>query len=225
MSTVINIRGSNGSGKSTLMRKFMAEMGKRTGRIAWDGRVAGYRFKYQQRTVFVVGKYETACGGLDASFSYPNAADDVCEIIRELAQHGDVIAEGVIAISSYGVKRMIQLATDLAAQGHHLVLATLDTPENVCIERVKIRRTARGNTKPFNPANLRSKFKAIHKDHDRLVGAGIDCRRISDSASLSDLILVRVPSTSTPPVSVVTDKSKPQELIALPRVPGVAPLD
>jgi len=176
----------------------MSEMDKRTGRIAWDGKVSGYRFKYQDRTVFVLGRYANDCGGLDSSFSYKGAADDVCEAIRELAEYGDVITEGVVAISSYGVKRMLQLATDLAAEGHHLILATLDTPQEVCIERVKARRLGKGNTKPFDPGNLRSKFYAIQKDHDTLFAAGIDCRRISDSASLSELISVRVPSTASP---------------------------
>ena len=187
MSTILAIRGTNGSGKSTLMRQFMAQM-KRTGRIAWDGRVSGYRFTYHERTVFVLGRYANDCGGLDSSFSYKGAANDVCDAIRELAEYGDVITEGVVAISSYGVKRMIQLATNLAAQGHRLILATLDTPEEVCIERVKSRRAARGNVKPFNPENLRCKLRSIHKDHDRLLAMGLDCRWISSSASLSELL-------------------------------------
>ena len=161
---------------------------KRTGRIAWDGKVSGYRFKYRDRTVFVLGRYANDCGGLDSSFSYKGAADDVCEAIRELAEYGDVITEGVVAISSYGVKRMVQLATDLAAHGHHLTLVTLDTPEEVCIERVKSRRTAKGNTKPFNSSNLRSKHHSIQKDHHRLAAEGLDCRMICSDTALGDLL-------------------------------------
>ena len=198
MSTVLAIRGTNGSGKSTLVRQFMTQM-KRTGRIAWDNRISGYRFNYHDRTVFVLGRYANDCGGLDSSFSYKGAADDVCEAIRELAEYGDVITEGVVAISSYGVKRMVQLATELAAQGHHLTLLTLDTPEEVCIDRVKSRRTAKGNTKPFNSANLRSKHRNIQKDHHRLATEGLDCRMISSDTVLRDLLKT---SEQPPPFSI-----------------------
>lgn len=189
MSTILAVRGTNGSGKSTLVRKLMADLGKPVGKFAWDGRVSGYKFKYQDRTIFVVGMYKNECGGLDSSFSYKGAADGVCQVLRELAQHGYVVAEGVVGLSSYGVSRMVELAHNLANFGHQLTLATLDTPEDVCIERVKARRAGRGKTKPFNPANLQSKYRGIHKDHDRLAAEGVDCRKVSGDASLLNLLV------------------------------------
>lgn len=175
MSLVFSIRGTNGSGKSSLVREFMKSLGPHNRMLGLDGKPAGYEFKKNGRTVFVLGKYETDCGGLDASFSYPGAADDVCQFLQDLAKYGDVVCEGVIAMSSYGIARLTKLAASLKSQGHHIVFALLDTPEDVCIERVKARRAAKGNTKPFDPANLRSKYASIHKDQEKLRAAGLHC--------------------------------------------------
>jgi predicted ABC-type ATPase len=191
MGTVVSIRGTNGSGKSTTVRKFMAELGPPTRNLGLNGKLVGYQFAAPGRTIFVLGKYETDCGGLDTSFSYPGAADDVCQFLQDLVKHGDVIAEGVVAMSSYGIARLTGLAHALTVQGHHIVFALLDTAEEVCIERVKARRAAKGNIKPFNPANLRSKYQSIHKDQRKLEAAGYDCRMISSGDSLGNLFLPR----------------------------------
>lgn len=182
MSIVLNIRGTNGSGKSTAVRLLMEKMGTRSP-FQLDGKEAGYRFATPAGKVFVMGKYTTACGGMDSSFSYKGAADDVVWLVHELSASGHVVAEGVIALGSYGFGRLTKLAADLEAQGHHMIFALMDTPLDVCITRCEARRAekaaAKGkDPKPLDPHNLESKWDATHKDHERLGAAGLDCRLI-----------------------------------------------
>ena len=92
-------------------------------------------------------KYKTTCGGLDSSFSYGGAADDLLLCIDKLAPRGHVCCEGVIAITSYGHKRMTRFADKLKRKGHRMIFANIDTPVELCIERVEQRRMEAGNLK------------------------------------------------------------------------------
>ena len=191
MSTVISLRGTNGAGKSTMVRNFMERMGQPTRKLGLDGKLAGYMFtRTDTSKVFVLGRYETACGGLDATYSYPGAADDLCQDIVDCANSpGDVVCEGVVALSSYGIGRLQTLAETLKTFHHNIVFALLDTPEEICIERVQARRLAKGNLKPFDPANLHSKYEGIKKDQQRLAARGLDCCLVSNEDWIETLIL------------------------------------
>ena len=99
MSTIVAIKGTNGSGKSTVVRALIAHLGKQA-TLRFNKKEAGYRCRYGDGAVFVLGKYRSACGGLDSSFSYSGAADDLLLCIDTLAEKGHVVCEGVIAITS-----------------------------------------------------------------------------------------------------------------------------
>jgi Fe-S cluster assembly ATPase SufC len=184
-STILNIRGTNGSGKSTAMRLLMERLGRST-KFEIDGKEAGYRFTHPdplQGNILVLGKYATACGGLDASFSYPGAADDVIFFLDELAQHGHVVAEGVVAMGSYGIGRLQTFAEAQTTKRNHVIFALMDTPLDVCISRCEARRSekaaAKGKEpKPLNPENLKSKWDSNHKDLAKLKALGLDTRLI-----------------------------------------------
>lgn len=194
-----------------MVRDFMVRLGKPTRKLSLDGKkVAGYQFTRPDGSlVFVLGRYETACGGLDAMYNYPGAAEDVCQAMITCANYpGDVVCEGVVAMSSYGIERLLWLDETLTIFGHHIVFALLDTPEEVCIERVKARRAAKGNVKPFDPANLHSKYVGIQKDQLKLEEAGCDCWVSSSDEWLETLFLMTAiepkwrqpsPSSSTLP--------------------------
>jgi hypothetical protein len=191
-SIILNIRGTNGSGKSTAMRLLMEKLGKPSP-FKIDGKLAGYRFKRPEGYVCVLGKYETACGGLDASFSYPGAADDVTFFLDELATHGHVVAEGVVAMGSYGIGRLQKFAEEQKAKGNIVIFALMDTPLATCIERCEKRRAekaaAKGKeAKPLNPGNLQSKWESNHKDINKLKSLGLDCRMIPHTDPLPTLL-------------------------------------
>lgn len=193
---LVNIRGTNASGKSSLVRMLMKHLAKtyKSTPFLIDGKEAGYRFRRPGGTdVLVLGKYATACGGLDASFSYPGAADDVIFFLDELAGKGHVVAEGVVAMGSYGIGRLQAFATNQEAKGNHVIFALMDTPLQTCIARCEQRRAekaaAKGKeAKPLDPANLKSKWESNWKDIGKLRELGLDCRTIPHNDPLPTLL-------------------------------------
>lgn len=188
MSTIVAIKGTNGSGKSTVVRALIAHLGKQA-TLRFNSKEAGYRCKYEDGSLFVLGKYKTAaCGGLDSSFSYGGAADDLLLCIDKLAGQGHVVCEGVIAITSYGHDRMTRFADKLKRKGHRMIFAHIDTPADLCVERVKQRRTEAGNPKPFNPEKLLDKYESILKSQEKLREAGCDARILPHEEPLQTLL-------------------------------------
>ena len=188
MSTVVAIKGTNGSGKSTAVRGLIEHLGKQS-ILRVNSKEAGYRCRYEDGSLFVLGKYkDAACGGLDSSFSYGGAADDLLLCIDKLAGQGHVICEGVIAITSYGFGRVTRFADKLKRKGHHMIFAHMNTPADLCIERVKQRRMEAGNPKPFNPEKLLQKYESILKSQEKLREAGYDARILPHEEPLQTLL-------------------------------------
>jgi predicted ABC-type ATPase len=188
MSTVVAIKGTNGSGKSTVVRELIACLGKQA-ILRVNSKEAGYRCRYEDGSLFVLGKYKTAaCGGLDSSFSYGGAADDLLLCIDKLAGQGHVCCEGVIAITSYGHDRMTRFADKLKRKGHRMIFAHIDTPAELCVERVKQRRREAGNQKPFDPEKLLDKYQSILKSQEQLLAAGYDARILPHEEPLETLL-------------------------------------
>jgi len=52
----------------------------------------------------------------------------------------------------------------------------MDTPLEVCIERVKARRAARGDDRPFNPANTVAKWEQTRRAYELLEEGGANVR-------------------------------------------------
>lgn len=136
---VINVRGTSGSGKSTIVRGIMA-----MGDVSPIGESAkkpdGYivRIPGRERNVMVVGPYVTACGGCDAI----STQDEICNRIRAYSTLGDVLVEGLLMSHSFA--RYVALDRELFARdGTHCVWAFLDTPLEVCLDRVRARREER----------------------------------------------------------------------------------
>lgn len=187
MSTIVAIKGTNGSGKSTVVRALIAHLGKQA-TLRFNKKEAGYRCRYGDGAVFVLGKYRSACGGLDSSFSYSGAADDLLLCIDTLAEKGHVVCEGVIAITSYGFDRVTLFADKQRRKGRRVIFAHLYTPAELCVERVKQRRMDAGNQKPFNPENLLDKYESVLKSQEKLLAAGYDARILPHEEPLQTLL-------------------------------------
>lgn len=139
---IINIRGTHGSGKSTVIRQVMERY--RLQPMGYDGRkCAGYSGNTLFGAIAVVGSYETECGGCDAIQPYAKIWPRVTSA-HDIGFH--VLFEGALVSNSYG-----NIGRDSEVYGDNFVFAFLDTPLEVCIERIRARRLARGNTKPFDP--------------------------------------------------------------------------
>ena len=188
MSTILNIRGTNGSGKSSAVRALMAHLGKPIP-FLFDNKEAGYRCKYApDKPLFVLGKYTSACGGLDSSFSYKGAADDVMLCLDLLAEKGHVVCEGVVAMSSYGFGRLARFANNQKAKGNNVIFARLDTPAELCVQRVRARRKEAGNSKPFYPEKLLDKYASVIRSQEKLREAGHDVRILPHEEPLQTIL-------------------------------------
>lgn len=166
---IINIRGTSGSGKSTLVHRFLKEhahepiMAKLSD---WKKeKVVAYKVSPEKRETiriydedhgsfettkitvltptYVMGRYETQCGGWD-SMSYKGSHTDLQLMIDMAADKGNVIFEGLTVSSSYG--RWLNVSKDHPGQ---FVWAFMDTPEEVCYQRI----LARSGREPKRDAN------------------------------------------------------------------------
>lgn len=134
--------------------------------------------------VGIVGRYETACGGCDTI----KTQDEICDRVRAFATRGDVIFEGLLVSVLY--ERYAKLCEELSATRRRVeagqekvlgrpsdllppfIFAFLDTPEELCVERVKARRIAAGNETPLNEANTRDKWSICQRVAEKLTEAG-----------------------------------------------------
>jgi predicted kinase len=170
----VNVRGTSGSGKSTLVRAFMGDA--RVAHTNAEGKIEGY----VSGGVYVVGKYETPCGGCDAV----PTQDEVGRRVRQARERGyHVLFEGLLISGLFG-ERYRDLATACAP----FLFAYLDTPLEVCLERVQARRAARGDTRPFNPHNTILKYHDVLRTRRKIEDAGFQTVTLSgDVAELRAL--------------------------------------
>lgn len=95
---IINIRGISGSGKSTLARKIMGcydrKLSVRFKQLTTRRTPTGYVCSMVAggKPLFVVGHYESACGGADTIHGY----ELLYSIIKEAALDHDVLYEGLL---------------------------------------------------------------------------------------------------------------------------------
>ena len=151
---ILRIAGTFGSGKTTAMRGFfnyphtVLMGGKKIAGYQVDASSAGI-----MQPVFVVGKYDNTCGGTDAI----KTQAEIAEKILKAHPHGHVLYEGAL-VSASGLAGQVTQAIHPTGCD---VYAFLDTPQDLCVERVKGRRLAAGNEKEFDPKNLIDKFESV----------------------------------------------------------------
>ena len=165
---IINVRGTSGSGKSTLVRRVMERFNYKKP-VKVDGRKQPYYYEltmlpFDPRPLFVLGHYETACGGVDTLKSM----DEIDALVRKLQPLGNVLYEGLLISSEY--QRVTKLGRDFPGRVH---VVMLETPLEKCVEQINQRRVARGNEKPVNPKNTISKFKSTLSVQNKLRREGL----------------------------------------------------
>lgn len=164
---IVNIRGCNGSGKTTIVRRFLEKLSVQPlgGK---PGRPAGYQVDASpwgiNAPVFVVGSYENACGGADGI----NTQEEIAERVTKAHPIGHVLVEGLLMSKSSDKGHVAPILKE-----HGAIFAFLDTPWDVCLERVLNRRKEAGNEKPFDPdKTMRSAYEQCHRSHELLTLAG-----------------------------------------------------
>jgi len=149
-----------------------------------DGKIEGYLLKGNIR---VVGPYPGGCGGCDRLGSVAS----VEVLVRKYAALGHVIFEGLIVSDIFS--RWAQLAEDCG----DFIWALMDTPLEVCCERIQ----ARNKGKPINEQNVRTKFDHARRHDERARAAGqrvvwIDHRRAFEQ--VMEILEGRLPPAATP---------------------------
>lgn len=179
MYRVINIRGCNGSGKSTAVVRLMKRLGVKKKLRDSAGKVWAYKLRSEPPT-YVLGRYETACGGCDTI----KTLDLVCARVWHLQQFGNVVFEGVI-ISTVG-QRWVDLAHDCQSK---FIFGILDTPLKRCIRRVYRRREKKGTGGTFKKKLVSDKYKVVHHgSRDILKAGGMDVRLLPHRKPVKTLL-------------------------------------
>lgn len=147
MNKIIKIHGCSGAGKTTAVRQLMNALGA-VPRVE-GGKIEAYCVF---DNTYVLGSYENTCGGMDTVGS----AEEVMKLVDKYAALGNVIFEGLLQSTYYGA-----MGVHSQKYGDRYVYAFLDTPIELCLERVVARRAASGRNNKFNPQLTRDKHATI----------------------------------------------------------------
>ena len=161
---LINLRGTHGAGKSTIVRTLLDANDARPLYGALGRRPEAYQLMLAGKPTYVLGPYESPCGGADCIQTFPL----LCSLVEKYAAVGDVVFEGIVSGSCWGV-----IGKLLERWQRESLIVFLDTTIDECILRVKARRALRGDSRAFDPANLIQKHAAIVRLKQKLDAAGI----------------------------------------------------
>lgn len=168
---VIHVRGTHGSGKTSAVRAFMERFPHQNlydanGKIvAVEVRAPGIRLP-----IFLIGKYDNACGGMDGIATQEEAAQ---RAINAWNVGGHVLCEGVLSSGVSPAGTFPRMLIEHVAPSK-LKFRSMNTPLDVCIDRVVKRRESSGNHKPFDPKNVTAKYNQVISAFDKFVEAGLD---------------------------------------------------
>lgn len=154
--TIVRLNGTHGSGKSTAVTRVMAKYGCEP--VFQDGfkHPVGYMATLPSKELlFIVGPYETACGGCDAVQPFAR--------IWPLVQYGvqraaHVLFEGALLSTTFG-----KIGAESEVYGDDFVWAFMDTPLEKCRQRVDTRRGVRGAEPLTNFTNIDAKWDTIDR--------------------------------------------------------------
>lgn len=158
MNKVIKIHGCSGAGKTTAVRELLTHseniFGQYTVIANSAKKIEAYQIGIQhvERPIFIIGSYQNNCGGVDTITD----VQDVMDLVDKYADQGHVVYEGLLQSTYYG--RMGEWSRKW---GDNFIYAFLDTPKEVCVERVIARREANGTKTKFNPDMTRQKWDTV----------------------------------------------------------------
>lgn len=176
---IINIRGTNGSGKTTLARSFQlgsaqpvklvhyASPTKRDpDRMCWVTGTMSHHGLLGR--VICVGSYDQAQGGLDTvgSFDLQQAA-----VFRATHEAEHVVCEGILASTVAG--SWLEFFKKLELGGEQVLVAYLDTPVELCLQRIRERQERAGKVRDIKEDQVRDKVRAIDATRRRFEAEGI----------------------------------------------------
>jgi len=176
---ILNLRGGGASGKTTCFRKFLdmphhAVVGPNEHTKAGNDEVKGYIIDGSslglKKRIFLMGSYEAVCGGTDKIKKQAEIAERAVNYFN-FGYH--VLFEGLL-VSKLGPAGTVTKAIVGAADDRAWFLF-LDTPVELCLDRMLKRRLDRGDTRIFNPdKSFYRDHRYTHKCKENLQLAGIE---------------------------------------------------
>jgi energy-coupling factor transporter ATP-binding protein EcfA2 len=181
--TLVYVHGTNGSGKSTLARSVAAAAGGVAEYIPYTGQPPDMHRDVRvkaghtrtPRGVALLGKYGSACGGVDGIHPYAMVKEVL--IRHAIFPQARVFAEGLITPG-------VDTCVGFAGLFRQAVFIHLDTPLEQCLENVLARRARAAKTKgkeltPYTGHdNLTKKAQSAAHWADRLEKAGLTVLRL-----------------------------------------------
>ena len=160
---IIQIRGTSGSGKTWIINQLRLEYEFKP--IKKGDTIMGYYCK--EINTFLVGKYETACGGCDSI----STQDEACNRIRKAVNKGwNVIFEGLIC--SHIAKRYADLYKEMKEQGIEVKYVFLNTPLHKCRNNINARRALAGK-EPTTAKNTEKDYTSTKKSRKNMNLMGV----------------------------------------------------
>lgn len=178
MNKVLNIRGPSGSGKTTLVRDIMEQFPVIHNLLDERQRIEGYELYGHGSIVRLVGKYTSPCGGCDTIKTFGEAES---RIMRYWEQ-SHVIYEGLTISSVW--QRWYDLSQRVGGQ----IWCFLDTPVDVCIERVY----QRNGGKPIKKENIQSKHTINVNHYEKALLLGEKAYRIDHRNAVDHIMHIMV---------------------------------
>ncbi len=170
--------GCSGAGKTTAARSVL-DMGEVFLTFTNNKKKDEAYFSYQKGVagdVILLGDYRGAnCGGMDTV----DSAAEAIRLVGHYAPRGHVIHEGLLQSTYYG-----KMGTDSLQYGGRYIYAILDTPIELCLERVVHRREVNGSTNKFNPQLTRDKHASVQRAWDTARSRGHTCVVLDHTASM-----------------------------------------
>ena len=171
----IKLHGTSGSGKSWVAHQLL-------GRYPNSSHPEGFTRVDVPRDMLpqpliILGKYDTNCGGMDTM----TAGEGIALFKKCALLDYNIFYEGLLQSEYWG-----KIGSELEFFPH--IYAFMDTPIEVCIERVKARRLAKGNTKPLDETNTRDRVRKIDNLRRKLNSQGKRVALINHEHPLEDLL-------------------------------------
>lgn len=188
----INVRGCNGSGKTTLLRMLARDPLCRVETVRVTHEIKDPKTKEKVRTyhppipvtyapggVAMLGDYTPGATGTTAGcdrIKTQEAAKSALELIAQDADVRVVLFEGVVVSTIFGPWK------EWAEANGGMLWAFLDTPLEVCLERIQ----TRNGGKPIKEELVASKWRTIAGVRKKALKAGLPVADIRWEAALLD---------------------------------------
>lgn len=157
---LVQVRGTSGSGKSFIAFKLLNKYNFEP--VQKKGKIIGYYA--EECNLFVVGKYETACGGCDSI----KTQDEICSIVVNALKKGyNVFFEGLLC--SHLAERYAKLYRIAKKHTDTVTYIFLNTPVEKCASNVNKRRAEKGQP-PKECKTLESHYHSTFKSRVNLMG-------------------------------------------------------